>query len=567
MEPMRRLFGAAAALTTLVAVACGGAAAPTPTPTKAPPTPIPSAAPLATSTRVSATPAPAQTPTTAPTAAATLSAGKPQPSGKLVVAVSSLLDEVLDAHKQTGGFTPTMYDHLYDSLFYPREDGKTDVRFATSWQTAPDGMSYTFGIRTNAKFHDGTPVTANDVAESINRYVAINISGDLRARFAKAEAIAPDRVKLTAKQLDPTPLPLFYIEPIDYIRRLGDMDGKAGTFAKAPIGSGAFKFKEQRLQESLFFTAFSEHWGEGPFVKDVEVRIIPENVVRVASLKAGETAIVDGLAGVLAEQVQNTAGLRTRKVVGSGTAHIDFRDISDPKAPKNSPFLDKRVRLALNYAIDKEALRKSIWRDQFLPKYSIYRPGAVGWRQGPDPFAYDLSKAKQLLQEAGFPNGFSTTIYVTVSGSTPLTVETTEAVASMWEKIGVKAQYIRMESGTFFAKVRDRTLGPLWMMSWGGGGGDDGGTTAKGFFTDGAVYATYFDAVTEDLRRRQATTIDPRQREAVLDELNRYILDNAYMIPLYDAATFVGLSDKVVEYKLPEYYPYISALWTVKLKK
>lgn len=221
----------------------------------------------------------------------------------------------------------------------------------------------------------------------------------------------------------------------------------------------------------------------------------------------------------------------------------------------------------MNYAIDKDALQKSIWRNQFLPKHSIYRPGSVGWRPGPDPYPYDLQKAKQLLQEAGFPNGFNTTIYVTVSGSTPLTVETTEAVASMWEKIGVKTQYNRMESGTFFAKVRDRTMGPLWTMSWGGGGGDDGGGVAKGFFVDSAIYMSYYDAFTEDLNKRQAATIDPKQREAVLNELNRYIMDNAFVVPLYDAATFVGLSDKVVEYKLPDYSPYISALWTVKLKK
>jgi peptide/nickel transport system substrate-binding protein len=223
-----------------------------------------------------------------------VSAGKPKPEGKLVVAVSSLLDENLDAHEYAGGFTETMYDHLYDSLFIRQEDGRMGPGFPTSWQIAPDGMSYTFKIRPGAKFHDGALVTAQDVAGNINRYIAININPDPRARFDKAEAVAPDEVKLTAKRLDPTGLPQFWIEPIAYIQRIGDMDGKANTFAKAPIGSGPFKFKGQRLQESLSFTAFEDHWREGPFVKDVEIRIVPENIVRVATLKAGEVHIADG---------------------------------------------------------------------------------------------------------------------------------------------------------------------------------------------------------------------------------------------------------------------------------
>ncbi len=550
----------------LGAVACGGAAAPTATPTKQVATPTPAISATVPTSVPSATLA---TPTaTRPTPAATGSTpagGKPQPSGKLVVAVASLLDEVLDAHKSGGGLTPPMFDHLYDSLFLRQENGRWGPHFATSWQTASDGLSYTFTIRTNAKFHDGTPVTAQDVAESINRHVSIYPPPDIRRRLGKAEVLAPDQVKLAAKQLDPTPLPQFWIEPIDYIRRLGDMDGKAGTFAKSPIGSGPFKFKEQRIQESLSFTAFEDHWGEGPFVRDVQIRIVPENVVRVAVLKAGEAAIVDGLAGVLAEDVQNTRGLRTVKKLG-GTSFIAFRDLTDPNAPQNSPFLDKRVRLALNYAIDKEAIKKSIWRDQFLPKYSIYRPGSVGWRQGTDPYPYDFQKAKQLLQEAGFPNGFNTTMYMTFSGSTPLTIETTEAVASMWLKLGVKAQYNRMESGTFFARVADHSIGPVWTMSYGSGGGDDGGSVATGFFgKDGSFI--YFDAFTEELKVRQAITVDPQKREAVLDELNRYILDNAFVVPLFDAATFVGLSDKVVEYRLSGISPYISGLWTVKLQK
>lgn len=438
----------------LLVVGCRGAVSPTPTPG-----PSPGVRATPTGTPAPPTPAAAQpvlTPTPAPTPTP-----RPKPQGTLTVALSTMGAENLLPHLgQAAG--KAYLDLMYEHLVYERPVPETGYvsGLATEWIMSSDGRTWTFYLRKGVKFHNGDELTAEDVKftlelgmgkESLHTRAAY-----WRRVIERVEVADPYRLVIQLKE----PAPLFLEEvtntgagnlsimPKKYIERVG-----VNYANEHPIGSGPYRFVENKIREYVKLEALEDHWRTVPGFKTVIVKVVPENATRLAMLKIGEADII-ALPVSMKEQAVS-AGATIRSISNMFTTSVFLlgqypakHPNYDPAVPWALPDADRarKVRQALNLAVDRDAIVKAILAGAGSPSgMDLIMPGSMGWDPQWQPIPYDAAKAKQLLSEAGFTAGFETTMYVFPMSGVPDLPAIGEAVAGYWDKVGVKVKIIRTD--------------------------------------------------------------------------------------------------------------------------
>ena len=274
-------------------------------------------------------------------------AGSPQ--GQLTWAVHfSLAPTWFDPAETPGMITPFLLMYaLHDAMVKPMPGNAAEPCLAEAWKMAPDGLSYEFTVRAGAKFHNGEPVTAEDVKFSFERYRGTS-AALMKERVAAVETPDERRVRFVLKKPWPDFLTFYssatgagWIVPKKYVQQVGE-DG----FKKAPIGAGPYKFVSFTPGVELVFEAFDGYWRKTPAVKRLVFKVVPEEATRLAALKRGEVDIAYSIRGELAEELKKTPGLTLKPVVIQGTFWLYFPDQWDPK----SPWHDQRVRDAARLA-------------------------------------------------------------------------------------------------------------------------------------------------------------------------------------------------------------------------
>src|SRR5262249_46979859 len=222
----------------------------------------------------------------------------------------------------------------HDALVKPMPGRSMAPSLAESWSTSADGLVYEFVLRKGVKFHNGEPVTAEDVKFSFERYRGIHAK-TLKERVVAVETPDPGRVRFRLKQPWPDFMTFYgtrttgagWIVPKKYVEKVGD-DG----YKKAPIGAGPYRFVSFSPGVELVFEAFDQYWRKTPHVKRLVLRTVPDHTTRVAALKRGEVDVVYLLSGELAEDVKRTPGLSIKTVFPSNH-WLAFADQWDPKSP------------------------------------------------------------------------------------------------------------------------------------------------------------------------------------------------------------------------------------------
>lgn len=351
-------------------------------------------------------------------AAACAPASQPVPSGSidsrqqapmtvaqtLVVGLPTV-PAVLDSMANLG-FNPRRYG-LYEMLVGQKDDGSVEPLLATEWKTLND-TTWQFKLAlADRKFHDGTPVTADDIKFSIERGMnPENRLGILSRLTTIREVQVVDSSTLNIVTKDPDGLllkraayvPIF---PRAYLQRVGDAE-----FAIRPIGSGPFKLKEWVPNDRLVLTGIPEHPAK-PTLRELTIRQVAEASARIAGLRTGE---LDMISQAPLDQVNTlrNQGFQTL-VIDSGISNGFFMDPIIPGAPTQ----DKRVRQAINYAIDKEAIAKNIYHGFVrVDQGQVLQQETFGFNPNLKAYPYDPSRAKQLLAQAGYPNGFRLSMVV-----------------------------------------------------------------------------------------------------------------------------------------------------------
>src|SRR5438874_2958424 len=303
----------------------------------------------------------------------------------------------------SGIITPFMVFYaLHDAMVKPMPGKALAPSLAESWSAAEDGRSYEFLLRDGAKFHNGDPVTAEDVKFSFERYRG-TANELLKQRVAAVETPDARHIRFQLKEPWPDFL-LFYatmtgagwVVPKKYVEKVG-----ADGYKKAPIGAGPYKSVSCNPGVELVLEAFDGYWRKTPSVKRLVFRVIPDEATRLAALKRGEVDIVYSVRGELAEEVQRTAGLTLKPVATPAVFWLSFADQWNAQ----SPWHDERVRKAASLAIDRVSINQALTLGHSKLTGALI-PQSFEFYWPPPAPAYDPAAAKKLLAAAGHPNGF-----------------------------------------------------------------------------------------------------------------------------------------------------------------
>jgi peptide/nickel transport system substrate-binding protein len=460
------------------------------------------------------------------------------PEGQITWAVHiSLAPTWFDPAETSGIITPFMVLFgLHDALVKPMPGNPTAPSLAESWTASPDGLVYEFVLRKGVKFHNGEPVTAEDVKFSFERYRGAAYK-PLKESAAAIETPDPSRVRIRLKRPWPDFMTFYmtagasWIVPKKYVEKVGD-EG----FKKAPIGAGPYKFVSFTPGVELVLEAFEQYWRKAPTVKRLVLRAIPDEATRLAALKRGEVDIAYAIRGALAEDLRRTPGLTLKPNVGQATFWVYFTDQWDPK----SPWHDRRMRLAASYAIDRQAINQAETLGYSKITWSII-PSSFEFYWQPPGHAYDPIKAKQLLTEAGYPNGFGAGDYFCDAAISNVG----EPVVNYLNAAGIRVKLRPIERAAFFKGYAEKKFKGL--IQGGSGAFGNAATRIEAFVAAGGtyVYGSYADI--DGLFLEQATELDPKRRESTLHRIQQLIHDKVLVAPIWLNAGISGVGPRVEE--------------------
>ena len=465
--------------------------------------------------------------------------GLAAPEGQITWGVHvSLAPTWFDPAETPGMITPFMVLYaLHDAMVKPMPGQPAAPSLAESWSVSKDGLTYEFILRKGSRFHNGEPVTAEDVKFSFERYRGA-AARTLKERVAVVETPDPARIRFRMKQPWPDFLTFYtsasgagWIVPKKYVEKVGDE-----AFKKAPVGAGPYKFVSFTPGVELVLEAFDQYWRKPPNVKRLVFRVISEESTRLAALKRGEVDIVYSVRGELAEELQRTPGLTLKPAVIQGTFWLYFPDQWDSK----SPWHDRRVRLAASLALDRPTINQALTLGHSRLTGNIIPSTFDFFWQPPAP-VYSAARAKQLLAEAGYPSGFDAGEFFCDGSYANLA----EAVGNNLQAVGIRAKLRPLERAAFFAAYGEKKLKNIIQGSSGAFG--NAATRLEGFVVSGGTYSYGGYPDIDGLFQEQAAELDRKRREAILHKMQQLVLEKAMYAPIWELAFLNGVGPRVKE--------------------
>src|SRR5213594_1099058 len=483
------------------------------------------------------------------------------PDGQVTWGVHiSLAPTWFDPAETPGIVTPFMVLYgLHDAMLKALPGNPLAPALAESWTVSPDGLTYEFVLRRGVKFHNGEPVTAEDVKYSFERYRGA-ANKTFKERVAAIEIPGPARVRVRLKEPWPDFLTFYasatgagWIVPKKYVEKVGD-EG----FKKAPIGAGPHRFVSLTPGVELVLEAVDQYWRKAPQVKRLVFRTIPDPSTRFAALKRGEIDVSYWMTASLGAELRRTPGLTLKPSLANNSYWVYFVDQWDPK----SPWHDRRVRLAANYAIDRQALSDAETLGASKPAGN-HVPRTFEFALPLEPYPYNPARAKQLLAEAGYPNGFD----AGELHQLPPYFSLGEAIVQYMQAVGIRLKMRPMERGAYIALIASKKAKGLCVCSTALYGNADS-RISEIIPSDGAyAYGGYPDI--DALYKQQAVEMDRKKREVMLHQIQRLVYERVRYGPIYEYIWPSGIGPRVAEpaLMLINPYPWSAPLEEVRLKK
>jgi len=482
------------------------------------------------------------------------------PKGKIVLAWhTNITARWLDPQQHDGTASPDNFlMALQDALIKNfRENHYDHLALAEGFDLAEDAKSATFRLRRGINFHDGAPVTPADVKWSYEHYrgawgevlhantQGVEIIDDHTVRFHFNTPFLDFPILLGTGNVSGAG----WVVPAKFYEAAGQ-DG----YLKKPIGAGPYKLVSQQPGVRLDFEAFDEYYRP-VHAKQLTMVSVPEAATRIAMLERGEADIIYNVPGELIDRVKNTPGLMLAPVV-SANFWLEFPGFQDPK----SPFHDKRVRQAVSLAIDREAINRAEcdglgrvdgnWINDDV-EYGL------PWPKWP----HDNGKAKQLMEEAGYPNGFIVDWVTPV----PNYYSRGERIVSQLQTIGIRARLQTMERGVFLKRLQ------AGLKEWPGvqiilNAARIGGTWSNwydSYMRCGGFNGRDRNCLPElDAKfTRYLASVDRGEREKLAEEIQREILENYYFVPVFRHAAMQAIGPRIAAAKWQDVFPTVTTAY------
>jgi peptide/nickel transport system substrate-binding protein len=492
-------------------------------------------------------------------AGASSAAAQAKPEGEMRWALYVTLSPAwLDPAEVVGVITPFWILYaLHDALVKPMPGNQQAPSLAESWTVSGDQKSYEFKLRQGVKFHNGEVFTAEDVKFSFHRAKAKL----LQEKVKDVVVVDPHRVRFVLHEPWPDFMTFYgtfvsgagWVVPKKYVEQVG-VDG----FRKHPVGLGPYKFVSNTPGVELVLEAYEGYWRKMPAVKRLVFKSVTDSSTRMAMVKRGEVDLAYLIDTPMAEEVKRSADLKLAFSGGIGTLYLDYFEMWDPK----SPWHDKRVRQAASYAIDRRGLSDAETVGASIPTGNVVPKGfEFALPMEADP--YNPARAKRLLAEAGYPNGFDAgDLY-----PWPPYTSTGEAVTNYLAAIGIKTRVRTMERAAFYSALASKKLKGLCVCISAVYG--NAASRLSEIVPAGGAYAYGAWSDIEALYAQQAREMDRKKREAMLHQIQRELAERVRFAPIYDYIWPSAVGPKVADpaLMLINPYPWSAPLEEVRLKK
>lgn len=426
---------------------------------------------------------------------------------------------------------------------------------AERWQMSPDAKTWTFSLRKGVAFHDGFgEMTADDVKFSfellMGKDAIASTTPTWRRNVDKLEAVDRHTFRLVLKNPDPDVL--FELSSAREVQIVSRKQIETLGLDKAslrPAGTGPYRLVEWRRGESMRFQAADKHWRVVPQFKELVYRFVPDDAARVAMLRAGEADIVE-LPRALKKDVE-AAGFEARRALWPGAVVFGVMGgqyLKDrPTFNAKVPWVDRRVREAINLAVNRKALIEGLFLGEAQATTVPVIPSWVrdlnngAWK----PYPHDPERARKLLAEAGYPNGFTAEWRTYPMAGAPEMTAVSEALQADLGRIGVRLDLKRSDFDSNRSLARDRKLAGVGFLHR-AGIPPDPATPLASFYTAGGIQGAVEVPEIEELFARLVKTADPAERAKLLRGVGDVVYHGYHVIPLVDVYALFGVNGKKV---------------------
>jgi peptide/nickel transport system substrate-binding protein len=479
--------------------------------------------------------------------AGTLVFASAAPAADLTIGISADVTS-LDPHYLASQHNVQLGWNVFDALTRVDERARIVPGIATSWR-AVDPLTWEFKLRKGIKFHDGTELTADDVAYSLVRPLSIAGSPGGFAvyvrRIVSKEIVDPYTIRL--KTATPYGAMAQDLNSIMIVSKKAALNATPADFdsGRAMIGSGPYKFVRWARGDRVELARFDGYWDKKPAWEKVTFRMMSNDPARTAALLSGEVDVIENIPTSDLARLRADANLRLAQTVSWRTIFFQFDQYRaqppnvtglDGKPLGKNPFMDIRVRQAISKAINRKALVERAMENVATPASNVVSPQIFGHHAESKPVAYDPEGAKKLLAEAGYPQGFA----LTVSAPNDRYVnddQVAQAVAQMLTRVGIRCSVEAMPFNVYLTKARDQQFS-FAMLGWGSYAADLALRallmTPNADMGNGAWnWGHYSNKKLDSLVERALDTVDDKKREALASEAAALAAADYAIIPLY----------------------------------
>ena len=458
----------------------------------------------------------------------------------------------------TSGF---IMSTVYDSLLRYKT-GTTDVApgVAESWTTSPDGLTYTFKLRQGAKFSDGTPLDAKAVIWNVDRllnkanpqyiYNTGPVEGYIDFTYgdvANYRAVDDSTVEFKFKKPSAP-----FLNSLAMVWNGLVSPAAAEKYGKDyrshPVGSGPFVLREWRQRDQVILDANPNYWGGTPKVDHLIFKELPDPQAAVLALKRGDVQILADLSTPSVPAIKNDPNITVLTQPGLAVSGVAL-PVDTP------PFNDKRVRQAVNYAVDKEAINKALFAGLAVPMTSPLPQAQWGFDASLTGYPYDPAKAKQLLEEAGVKPGMQVELatYNSPRGYNPAGPNLAIAIQGYLNKVGITVSVKQSEVGAYFTSVRSGKYTGLMMEGWTGDNGDPDNFLGELWSYNNfpvVDWSRYNNPDLEALLAKALVEADPAKRTPLYQQAQKLVVDDAPWIFINSTLQIRAIRKTVKGYEL-----------------
>ena len=477
----------------------------------------------------------------------TLSLASTAPAAELRIGMSAEVTSI-DPHYINIAPNNAIAWHMFDALTHVDEHARIVPGLAESWR-ALDDTTWEFKPRKGVRFHDGSEFTAEDVVFSLERPAQLGNSPSPFTAFVRpivAKQIV-DAYTVRLKTATPYALVPYDLNSIYIVSKKAAASAQPADFdsGHAAVGTGPFKFAAFRRGDRVELTRNDSYWGGSPAWDKVAFRILTSDGPRVAALLAGDLDAIENIPTADLKRLAGDARFRLAQTVSWRTIFLCLdqsrdaspfvTDIAGKPLAKN-PLKDVRVRRAISAAINRAAIVERIMDGLALPAANVVAPPVFAHVASRKPDAYDPPLARQLLAQAGYPNGFALTLHAP-NDRYVNDDQIAQAVAQMLSKVGVPTKVAAMPAAAYFSKAREAAYS-FTMLGWGSFAGDLALRALAATFDPASGWGAwnfgrYSNARVDQLLKQSFASVDQKKREQFAQEAAGIALDDAALIPLH----------------------------------